>query len=217
VTNPASPTAGPRRTLGRLERGRETRRTLIRTAARLWGERGYHVVTVEEICVEAGVSRSTFYLHFESKDQLLASLAEGTGAGVASDLDAARPSALLDEQLDIFIRGVTRRMQAAPRSLGELVIHSQRLQFMKARAAGSTENWTRFADLLREVLTDARRRGELVRSADTAELGEMLGALTMDAIEAWATERNGNRSLDAVLRFRFALIVDPHRNTRRAS
>ncbi len=168
-------------------------------------------MTVEEICSEAGVGRTTFYLHFENKEQLLASLAGGTGAGVASDVEAAPPSALLDEQLEIFIRGVTRRMLAVPRSLAELVIHSQRVQLMRARAAGGAENWTRFADILREVLMDARRRGELVRSADTAELGEILGALTMDAIEAWATERGGQKALDEVLRFRFALIVDPYR------
>jgi AcrR family transcriptional regulator len=176
----------------------------------MWSERGFDAVTVEEICSEAGVGRTTFYLHFPSKEQLLASLAEATGAGVASDIEAAGAATSLDEQIDTFIRGVTRRMQAVPKSLAELVIHSQRVQFMKARAAGSTGEWTRFADILRVVLTDARHRGELVRSADALELGEILGALTMDAIEAWATDRS-TRSLDAVLRFRFALVVDPHR------
>jgi AcrR family transcriptional regulator len=216
LTNPVAQTTGPRRTLGRLERGRETRRNLIRTAARLWSERGFDAVTVEEICSEAGVGRTTFYLHFPSKEQLLASLAGATGAGVASDIEAAGPGSSLDDQIEVFIRGVTRRMQAVPKSLAELVIHSQRIQFMKARAAGSAEEWTRFADILRDVLTNARRRGELVRSTDTAELGEILGALTMDAIEAWATDRS-TKSLDVVLRFRFALVVDPHRRLRPGS
>ena len=79
-----------RGTLGRQERGKETRRNLIRTAARLWNERGFDDVTVEEICSEAGVGRTTFYLHFESKERLLASLAGATSAGVADDLEAAQ-------------------------------------------------------------------------------------------------------------------------------
>src|SRR5262249_1415662 len=90
-----------RGTLGRQERGGggegggERGGNVIRTAAGLWGERGFDAVTVEEICSEAGVGRTTFYLHFESKERLLGSLAGATSAGVAADLDAARSSASL--------------------------------------------------------------------------------------------------------------------------
>lgn len=202
-------TGTSRGTLGRQERGRETRRTLIRTAARLWGERGFDAVTVEEICSEAGVGRTTFYLHFESKERLLASLAGATSAGVAADLEAAHSSDSLDAQLDVLIRGISRRMQDVPKSLAQLVINSQRLGMMKAGPEVVAQA-TRFADLAREVLADARRRGELVRSADPEELGEILGALTMDAIEAWAAGRS-RKSLTGVLRFRFALVVDQYR------
>jgi AcrR family transcriptional regulator len=200
-----------RGTLGRQERGKETRRTLIRTAARLWGERGFDAVTVEEICSEAGVGRTTFYLHFESKERLLASLAGATSAGVAADLEAAHSSDSLDAQLDVLIRGIARRMQDVPKSLAQLVINSQRLGMMKAGPEVVAQA-TRFADLAREVLADARRRGELVRSADPEELGEILGALTMDAIEAWAAGRS-RKSLTGVLRFRFALVIDQYRTS----
>jgi AcrR family transcriptional regulator len=199
-----------RGTLGRQERGKETRRRLIRTAARLWGERGFESVTVEEICSEAGVGRTTFYLHFESKERLLASLAGATAAGVAGDLDDARDADALDPQLDVLVRGIARRMQAVPKSLARLVINSWRLGLIHE---GQDEfgRATRFADLAREVLADARRRGELVRDADPTELGEILGALTMDAIEAWAAGRS-RRSLAVVLRARYALVVDQFRS-----
>ena len=198
-----------RGTLGRQERGKETRRNLIRTAARLWGERGFDSVTVEEICSEAGVGRTTFYLHFESKERLLASFAGATSAGVASDLDEARAAATLDEQLDVMIRGVVRRMQAVPKSLAQLVIRSQLAGLMKASPEEFARS-TRFADLFREILTDARRRGELVAEADPAELGEILGAVTMDAIDYWAAGRT-RRSLGGMLRSRFALVIDQFR------
>jgi AcrR family transcriptional regulator len=210
VADPGLQTVGASRgTLGRQARGKETRRNLIRTAARLWGERDFDSVTVEEICSEAGVGRTTFYLHFESKEGLLASLAGATAAGVAGDLDEASAAESLDAQLDVLIRGIARRMQAVPKSLAQLVINSQRLGLMRMRPEEFAEA-IRFADLAREVLAAARRRGELVGDADPAELGEMLGALTMDAIEAWATGRS-RRSLAAVLRFRYALVVDQFR------
>jgi AcrR family transcriptional regulator len=196
-----------RGTRGRQERGKETRRNLLRTAARLWGDRGFDTVTVEEICSEAGVGRTTFYLHFESKERLLASLAGATAAGVTADLAEAHDAESLDERLDVLIRGIARRMQAVPKSLAQLVINSQRLGLIKA-GPEELAAATRFADLAREVLADARRRGELVHDADPWELGEVLGALTMDAIEAWASGRARNKSLAATLRSRFALVVD---------
>jgi AcrR family transcriptional regulator len=171
-------------------------------------------VTVEEICSAAGVGRTTFYLHFENKEQLLASLAAGTGIGVATDLEALGTGATLEDRLEVFIRGVVRRIASVPRSLTELVIHSQHVQLMKARVVGIDGAHPRFADVLRDVLADARRRGELVGRADPAELGEILGALTMDAIEAWASGRAREPSLEIVLRSRFALIVDPFRTDR---
>jgi hypothetical protein len=127
---------------------------------------------------------------------------------VASDLDDAATTESLDTQIAVFIAGVARRMENVPKALAELVIHSQHIQLMRLRAPGLIGTPTRFADLLCELLAEARARGELVGHTDPVELGEILGALTMDAIEAWATERTIERPLEAVLRSRFALVLD---------
>ena len=37
----------------------------------LLNEKDYEYITVKEICKKAGVNRSTFYLHYESIDDLL--------------------------------------------------------------------------------------------------------------------------------------------------
>jgi AcrR family transcriptional regulator len=182
----------------------------MRAATKLWSTRGLDAVTVEEICTEAGVGRTTFYLHFESKERLLASLAGATAAGVVSDLEEVRGSESLDRQLEAFVRGVARRMEEVPRSLVQLVIQSQRAHAMHIDAAQRARAMS-FGDILREILTDARRRGDLIRGADPAELGEILGALTMDAIEAGASDRADDTPLAKVLRRRFAVVLDQYR------
>lgn len=209
-TDDVAPAAPRRRSLGRQERSKETRRKLIRTAAHLWSERGFDAVTVEEICSEAGVGRTTFYLHFESKEHLLSGMAAGTATGVESELAAAL-DAPLDECLDVFVRGVARRMDAVPKALAELVIHSQHVELMRVRIDESSPRPVRFADLLCDVLGRAQTRGELVTERAPRELGEMLGALTMDAIEAWASGRSGASPLERTLRSRFAVVLDQYR------
>jgi AcrR family transcriptional regulator len=47
-----------------------TRRTLQRALLSLMLKKGYDAVTVEDICAEADVGRSTFYAHFTGKEDL---------------------------------------------------------------------------------------------------------------------------------------------------
>jgi|HubBroStandDraft_1064217.scaffolds.fasta_scaffold366125_1 AcrR family transcriptional regulator len=202
-----------RRSLLRQERSKETRRNLLRTALRLWSERGFEVVTVEEICTAAGVGRTTFYLHFDSKEDLLSSLPGATATGVAFDLDHTGGTGSLDERLAVFIAGVVRRMEAVPKALAERVIHSQRVQHMKARAQPRPQHGLMFADMMTDVLADARERGEIVASADVVQLGAMLGALTMDALETWAVRTSEPVDLGELLRLRFSVVIDQFRDT----
>jgi AcrR family transcriptional regulator len=63
--------------LGRRERrAAETRVRLFRSAMRLFAQRGFQNVTVEDITDAADVGKGTFFNYFESKDQVLGVMAE---------------------------------------------------------------------------------------------------------------------------------------------
>jgi AcrR family transcriptional regulator len=49
----------------------ETKRRIRQTAMRLFQERSFEEVTLNDICEASGVNRHTFYYHFKSKDDLL--------------------------------------------------------------------------------------------------------------------------------------------------
>jgi AcrR family transcriptional regulator len=64
------------RQLGRRERrAAETRVRLFRSAMRLFAERGFQNVTVEDITEAADVGKGTFFNYFQSKDQVLGVMA----------------------------------------------------------------------------------------------------------------------------------------------
>lgn len=57
----------------RKEQAAETKKKLYESAGKLFRERDFTEVSVDNIVEEAGVSKGTFYVHFESKDALIAS------------------------------------------------------------------------------------------------------------------------------------------------
>ncbi|WP_170210022.1 TetR/AcrR family transcriptional regulator [Propioniferax innocua] len=58
-------------TNGHELRRRRTREAILKSATRLFDERGFTATTVAEIAADAGVSQRTFFLHFPSKEDLL--------------------------------------------------------------------------------------------------------------------------------------------------
>ena len=60
----------------RDEQKRATRARLVESARTQFGSRGYAAVTVDDIAVDVGCSRATFYLHFPTKVDVLRALTD---------------------------------------------------------------------------------------------------------------------------------------------
>lgn len=58
----------------RVQQGLITKQKLYDSAARLFSQYSFEEVSVEDITREVGVTKGTFYVHFTSKDALIADL-----------------------------------------------------------------------------------------------------------------------------------------------
>ncbi len=81
--NPATEKALPRgryrRDLTPQDRSERQRMQLLTAAAKVFASKGFANTAVEDVVKEAGMSRATFYIHFQDKDDLLGELYD-TGA-----------------------------------------------------------------------------------------------------------------------------------------
>ena len=58
------------------------RREFVDAARRITAEKGYRNLTVDDVCAEAGLSKGSFYAHFEEKRDLLFALLDEDAAAV---------------------------------------------------------------------------------------------------------------------------------------
>ena len=202
---PSSATNPYRRSLLRQERSVNTRRTIVRAAAQLWRERGYNETTVEDICLAAGVGRSTYYLHFESKERLLIELALATARGVAADVDRRAEGGSLESELEAFVDGLVRRMEGTPRSLTTAIMRQVSISNVSP-ARPAEEGEILFDDILTRTLRDAQRRGEVRPDVEPREIGEVLAGMTLDALQRWAGG-DAHRTLRQSLELRIDLVL----------
>jgi AcrR family transcriptional regulator len=83
------PTSGPESANARTE--------LLIAAAKVCAERGYRAASVEEIVSVAGLSKGTFYWHYDSKDALFLALLEERVAQPVRELMRVTETAPVDE------------------------------------------------------------------------------------------------------------------------
>jgi AcrR family transcriptional regulator len=188
-----------RRSLLQQERSLNTRRAILRAAVRLLGTQEFSATTVEDICTAAGIGRSTFYLYFESKEQLLMELAEATARGVADDVDSWVGTGTVDDAIGVFVDGLVRRMETASPRLAALVM--RRVSAANVTARPLPGDPILFDDILTDIVREAQRRGEIKPGLQPREVGEVLAGMTLDALGRWAAE-DGTRPLRERLEFR---------------
>jgi AcrR family transcriptional regulator len=89
----------------------KTRELVIQAALRLFSERGYLGVRVEDIAREAGVSRATFYKHFAEREQILAALLSRLlGSEQFDPSESGEPARDVDEKVHAVARRIVERM-----------------------------------------------------------------------------------------------------------
>lgn len=168
-----------------MGRTSDARERLIEQAARLFHERSYQNVGVQELCEAADVNKGSFYHFFPSKEDLAAAVIEAQQEMVAREImdpaftDDLPPLARIERMFETMAkqqRRAKRQMGFAPgcpivNLSGELSTHEPKLRKKLARA------YTAMRERLDTTLREAVAKGELPRDADVEGIAEAVQAL----------------------------------------
>jgi AcrR family transcriptional regulator len=154
-----SVTSVPNRREGRMEkpdrRVRRTRELLHKALISLTLEKSYDSITVQEVLDRADVGRSTFYTHFESLDELLASGTHQLRTTLNSALENQRKSSKRHENVVAFSRAMFEHA------------HGYRNVYFALLNTGA---WPIVRQQLQEILED------LIRRESKAEIAKLKAA-----------------------------------------
>lgn len=130
-----------------LERKARRRRTFLDEAIRMFGNDGFHAVTVPMIVQQAKTSTGTFYLYFQDKEDLFAAALEDIGEQISAALNQAFAEAK---------PGIFPQMKAAIEGLvGYLVSHPHEARLLIVESSGLGKR----LDDVRRAIIDSHTRG----------------------------------------------------------
>jgi AcrR family transcriptional regulator len=155
------------------------RERLLEAAAAEFAAHGYSGASSESISRRAGMSKATFYEHFDNKEDCIIGLFEAASGNVASAMaEAARSAGQAD---------ATERMKAGTRAfLTSLAEHPDYAQTLLVEIIGAgpkaalrrDEIVQGFADVLDAENAAAARRGLIPRFASPYDAFAIVGAIT---------------------------------------
>ena len=120
-------------------RVRRTRRLLREAFFELVNEKGYEAITVEDIVARADIGKTTFYVHFKGKRELLEHIVEIYCKKWRDEVLAS----FKDEQAYMRLDGTVAAFEFAHREAAffQLVLHAESVSFVQQSLHNSLSEW----------------------------------------------------------------------------
>jgi AcrR family transcriptional regulator len=180
--------------LGLRERKKaRLRQQIIETAVRLFRKRGYENTRVDDIVKILEISQPTFFRYFPSKDAVLRDVGKRGFACIVEHLKSELSSeADTAARLRRLYRAMAREVEA-DRRLWEAVVLSGAMDPVRSPEVRRPEGVA--VGLLREILAQGQRRGEITRIFPVLHLSEFMEGLYQTVVRQWAVDLTGPHKL----------------------
>lgn len=164
---------------GRLEEAQKTRDALVAAAMALFVEEGLTKPSLDAICARAGFTRGAFYVHFATRDDLIAAVVESAMGGfidamIVTGEAGADLATIVRTFADVVRTGAFPFVgQVRGHQIEEACLRSPRLR------AKYLELLARARDRLSETVRRGQQAGSIRRDVDPAAIAQLLLALVL--------------------------------------
>jgi AcrR family transcriptional regulator len=163
---------------------RDTKREVSEAALKLFCERGYHAVTVDEIASAAGVTKGAFYYYFADKEDLAKDLWHELWGRLAEAAGEVYDPA---EDVAANLKRGFRAVLQAISGLGEARFFLKEAWVLPAVEVAGRADQQAAAGLIGSLLTQASSRRELVGLDIDAVSAVLLGAFAEGMLHILST------------------------------
>ena len=185
---------GDKEPLGLRERKKaRLRQEIIDTAVRLFRKRGYEKTRIDDIVQSLEISQPTFFRYFPSKDAVLGEVGRRGFTCITEHLrNELSSEAMTAEHLRRLYQELARHAEA-DHPLWQAVVLSGAMD--PVRSPEMREHKEYALGLLREILAQGQKRGEVSRAFPVEHLAEFMEGLYNTIVRQWAVDLTGPHKL----------------------
>lgn len=162
---------------------RNTMGKIITAAWDLFYEQGYEDTTIEEIIEQSGTSKGSFYHYFEGKDALLGSLS------YIFDEEYEKLQSEIDENMNSFDKLMylnTKLFEVIEERIDlDLLTRLYSTQLVTKGEKYLLDNKRLYYKLLRKIVTDGQKKGELNQSMSVNEIVKLYAMCERSLLYDW--------------------------------
>jgi AcrR family transcriptional regulator len=186
--------AGEQIQVGLRERKKaRLRQQIIDTSIKLFRKHGYENTRIDDIVQMLEISQPTFFRYFPSKDAVLREVGERGYACICERLRSELSSkARTSDRLRRLYVTMAQEVEADRRLWQAVVLSGAMDPVRSAELRGQEEDAVR---LLREILTQGQKRGEVTRAFPVVHLAEFMEGLYSTVVRQWAVDLTGPHKL----------------------
>ena len=189
-----SPAAEKQESRGLRERKKvRLQQQIIDTSIRLFRKRGYERTRIEDIVRSLEISQPTFFRYFPSKDAVLREIGRRGFGRIKERLETELSShASTAERLREMYHAIAQRGESE-RLLWQAVVLSGAMDPVRSPEMRQPDEIA--TTLLRGIIAEGQKRGEVTRNFPVIHLAEFMEALFTTVVRRWAVDLPSPHSL----------------------
>ena len=185
----------------------ETKRTLFKTALKLFAKYGYDKVTIDDIVKKSGTSKGSFYTHFKSKDQIMLDQFKENDIHYEKWLkDNSHSSESATDQLLSFVQYTTNYISNILGIDILKVVYSNQISVTNTTKMLTEETRPTYT-IFYQIIKQGQESGEFRSDIQDWDLTRLVSRWIRALLYDWCI-RDGNFDLNEEGQWYFKLVVD---------